>query len=65
MPVVINEFEIVTEPPAAPRSGPEQGQPAQSGAGASASPAPAALSPKDIERILRRRAERLARIWAH
>lgn len=54
MAVVINEFEVVTEPqPAAPAS-----------AGAKAQ-SPTGPTPDDIERIIRRQSERLARIWAH
>ena len=65
MPVVINNFEVVAEPPAGAES--PAGAAAQRGAGeASAAqlPGAAAPAPHDIERILRRRAERLARVWA-
>ena len=56
MSVVINEFEVVAEPPA-PTSGGEV---------AEAAPAPAAApTPHDVEQIVRRQTERLARVWAH
>ncbi len=66
MPVVINNFEVVPEQPSGPRSAQgEAPSPAETGGGTQAAPAPAALTPKDVERILRRRAERLSRIAAH
>ncbi len=56
MSVIINDFEVVAEtPPEAP-------------AGESApveSPAPAGLTPLDIRDILRRQAERMARVQAY
>jgi hypothetical protein len=54
MAVVINEFEIVAEPPA----------PAQP---AAAEPAPArpALAGQEVERLLRHEEERALRVWAH
>lgn len=57
MSVVINEFEVVAEPPA-PTSGREV---------AEAAPATVALAPTphDVEQIIRRQMERLARVWAH
>lgn len=52
MAVVINEFEVVVEPPPeAPASGE---QPAQA----------AAPTPQEIEQVLRRRMERAARVRA-
>jgi hypothetical protein len=54
MAVVINEFEVVTEPPPSrERTEPRPGE------------APAASSVRDIERILRWQRERSARVWAH
>jgi len=52
MAVVINEFEVVAEPAAAP----------------AAEEAPAEVAPVtvlDIERAVRWQRERLARVWAH
>ena len=64
MPLVINEFEVIAEPPAAPS--PAQSAPGgQTGGESAASASVAAISPHEIERVLRRSAERLARIWAH
>ena len=52
MAVVINEFEVVVEPPPAPSSSDEQ-------------PAPAAApTPQDIEQVVRRQMERAARVRA-
>jgi hypothetical protein len=58
MPVTINEFEVVTEAPApVTQSAPnEPAQPAAPGRGA---------TPHEIEAILRREKERLARVLAH
>ncbi len=56
MPVVINEFEVVAEPPPAPTAT------AAATAEASADTTPA---PVDVEQIERFIAERLARVWAH
>lgn len=51
MAVVINDFEVVVEPPPPPDSG-EQ-------------PAPAAApTPQEIEQVVRRQMERLARVRA-
>jgi len=56
MPVVINEFEVVAEPPANQSTETKQpGPPAKT-------PAP---TPHDIERILQRQARRFARVRAH
>ncbi len=59
MTVIISEFEVVAEPPhgesAAQEPASAEGQPA---------PATSASTPSDIERILQRLAERLARIAA-
>lgn len=56
MPVIINDFEIVDEPPAQARG---------TGTAAPVSPsAPPALRPEDIERIVRHFIERRARIAA-
>jgi hypothetical protein len=54
MAVIINEFEIITEPPSTPE---EETPVAQA-------PGPPALRPEDIERIERRHRQRIARVWA-
>jgi hypothetical protein len=55
MAVIINDFEVLVEPPAAPQ---------QAGAGAAA-PAPAPrLRPEEIERIVRHFERRRARLRA-
>ncbi len=54
MPVVINEFEVVAAP-----------QPAAEAAPAEAAPANPSPTPYEIERVVERQMERLARIWAH
>ncbi len=56
MPVIINEFEIVTETPGA-----EQAAPAAPPAPAEAPPA---LRPEDVMRIVQRQKVRLERIRA-
>ena len=56
MPVIIHEFEIVTESPAQAQT-PEQ--PAQAGQEQAVT-----LRPEEIERIVRHYQERLARVWA-
>ena len=53
MPVIINETEIVVEPPAAP----EPSMPAPA-------PSSARLTPEEIMRVIQRQQERLARVWA-
>lgn len=53
MPVIINDFEIITAPPA-----PDADQPP-----ARRQPPPP-VRPEDIERIQRRQRLRLARLWA-
>ena len=63
MPVIINEFEVVTEPPASPQAGTTRA--AGEAQGAAQQLATAALSPHDVESILHRQAERQARVWAH
>jgi hypothetical protein len=55
MPVVINDFEVVTEPPSAP--------PAQ--AAAEGQPVTPPLPAHEVERILRHERERALRVWAH
>ncbi len=55
MPVVINEFEIVAEPPPKP-AGAEKPEPAAEGA--------VAWTISDIEKVVRRQAERAARLRA-
>jgi hypothetical protein len=56
MPVIINDFEIVTAPPPSPGRDQPPAQQQQ--------PAPPPLRPEDIERIQRRQRLRLARLWA-
>jgi hypothetical protein len=56
MAVVINDFEVVAEPPAAAPSGADS---------PSESPAAAAPTPQEIEQIMRRHRERCARVRAH
>lgn len=53
MPVIINETEIVVEPPSAPPQSPP----------AVASPS-ARLTPEEIVRVVQRQQERVARLWA-
>ncbi|HNU03282.1 MAG TPA: hypothetical protein PKL67_03945 [Anaerolineae bacterium] len=53
MPVIINETEIVVEPPPAPA--PSAPQP---------SPTGARLTPEEVIRVVQRQQERLARVWA-
>lgn len=65
MPVVINDFEVVSE--AAPgggatRSAPAEGEGEGQGGADSSSPGP---TPNDIRRILRREMERTERVHAH
>jgi hypothetical protein len=55
MPVIINEFEVVSEAPA-PEGGGEAAQ--------AAGPASLAPTPHDVEKILAHLAERLARLFA-
>lgn len=57
MAVVINEFEVVAEPP--PVS-PAQAQPG----GETAMPRPM-LAAQEVERLLRHEQERALRVWAH
>jgi hypothetical protein len=54
--VVFNEFEVVAEPPPAGTAGPPQGAKGQE------SPPP--LTARDVEKHLRREAERAARLRA-
>jgi hypothetical protein len=56
MPIIINDFEIITTPPPAP-GGADQPPPAQS-------QEPPMLRPQDIERIQRRYEQRLERVRA-
>ena len=60
MPVVINEFEVVAEPPSTKASA-EKATAAPSPTGAS-TPAP---TPHDIQCIIRHQKERFARVRAH
>lgn len=53
MPVIINETEIVVEPPPAP----EPSAPAPA-------PSSARLTPEEIIRVIQRKQERIARVWA-
>jgi hypothetical protein len=57
MPVVINEFEVVAEPPP---SSPAQAQPG----GDIPLPKPM-LAAQEVERLLRHEEERALRVWAH
>jgi hypothetical protein len=59
MPVVINDFEVVVDQPSssATRSG--------SGSEAPAAEAPRGATPHEIELIVQREKERLARVQAH
>ena len=57
MPVVINEFEVVGEPPPAPSTAPAAQE--------SADQAERGASPHEVESILRREKDRLARVLAH
>jgi hypothetical protein len=54
VPVVIHEFETVADAPPAPPGATEPTPPGP----------PPALSPHDVEQILRRHLTRLARVWA-
>jgi hypothetical protein len=54
MAVVIHEFEIVSEPAKSDASGEEKQE--------SAAPP---VSPHDVEGVIARQYQRLARIWAH
>lgn len=56
MGVIINDFEVVTEPPEEPAGG----EPA-----AATAPPPPSLAPQDIMDIVRQQAARAARIRAH
>jgi hypothetical protein len=53
MPVIINETEIVVEPPQAPA--PSAPPP---------SPAGTRLTPEEVIRVVQRQQERMARVWA-
>jgi hypothetical protein len=55
MPIVINEFEIIAEPPASPPQGQEP----------SAASQPATPKPRDVQLVIRRQRERAARVRAH
>lgn len=56
MAVIINDFEIIIAQPEGPAAQAEAAAPAPSGP---------ALQPQDIEDVVRRRLERLARLIAH
>lgn len=59
MPVIINELEVVTEPPQAPPSA------GQSDTGpAAAAGAPPAVTPPDVEAIVDHLGERASRVYA-
>jgi hypothetical protein len=56
MPIIINEFEIITEPPSTVAAPQPSNQAAQA--------APPTLRPEDIERIMRRHYQRRERVRA-
>ncbi|HEY3079926.1 MAG TPA: hypothetical protein VGM69_08465 [Chloroflexota bacterium] len=56
MPVVIDDFQVVTEPPSGDRAAANP---------ANAPAAAAGPSPREVERAVERRIERLARVRAH
>ena len=58
MPVVINEFEVMPEPP------PNESNPPEKKSGEKASPKPP-LSDYEVKELLERRMERLERVSAH
>ena len=58
MAVVINEFEVITEPQPAGKPG---GVPPET----ASQPPTTGPTPHDIERVIRRQKERLARVRAH
>jgi hypothetical protein len=58
MPVIINDFEIITAPLPTPA---EQQQPVQTPKQEHSMP----LRPQDIDRIQQRQQLRLARVWAN
>lgn len=60
MAVIINDFEVVVEPPATPAG--EQGQESMT---AEEGVAPQTLTPHDFDNILRQRRDRLMRVRAH
>lgn len=61
MSVVINDFEIVTEP--SPTASPEAPQP--DSAASPAPPRPRGIRPRDVEAIIERAVERRRRVRAH
>ena len=60
MAIIINDFEVVVEPPAA--SAGEQGQ---ESIRAEEDVAPQTFTPHDFDNILRQRRDRLMRVQAH
>jgi hypothetical protein len=56
MPVVINEFEVVDTPQAAPRADQQ---------GGTQTPAQALPDPEDLRRMLAELAEQQLRCWSH
>lgn len=54
MAVVINEFEIVTEPPPAPAADSNANQPPQP-----------AMTPNDVNQAVEQHVNRMQRVWAH
>ncbi len=62
MPVIINETEIVVEPPPAPA--PVEPPPAPAPSAPPPSPAGARLTPEEVLRVMQRQQERMARLWA-
>lgn len=59
MAVIVNELEVVVEPPTS-----AVGQAPRAGEG-EVEPTTQALSPADLESVLRHSAGRRARVWAH
>lgn len=60
MAVIINDFEVVVEPPATPAND-QSLEPVAAEQGVS----PQKLTPHDLDTILRQRLERALRVWAN
>lgn len=62
MPIVVDEFQVVTaEPPRQRRSGGDE----EAGGGGGGSGGGKQPDPEEIERAFRAQAERDVRVWAH